>query len=334
MDFDEGMHMAGSNSQDKPLRLQRSELAVPATSEKYFEKAAASAADQIFIELEDAVAPGQKVRARSLAVEAINHVDWGGKTVAVRVNGLDTEWGYRDIVDVAEQCPRLDLVLLPKASAAADIQCVDTILGGIERATRRSKRVGIEALIESASGIVNAPEIAAASDRMEALIFGVWDYMIDLQADDLRMSSVGQPAGTAGAASNTFADEPWRADQWHYAQSRIVTVCRAYGLRPVDGPYTNFGNPEGFLVAARRARALGFEGKWAIHPSQVELANEVFSPNDAQVQWAEKVVSAMDAAIAEGKGAVQVDSELFDLAHLKLAKRCLERAALANTKAE
>jgi malyl-CoA/(S)-citramalyl-CoA lyase len=323
--------MSACQTQTKPQRLQRSELAVPATSEKYFAKAAACAADQVFIELEDAVAPNEKVRARGLAIRAINDIDWGNKTVAVRVNGLDTEWGYRDIVDVAEQCPRLDLVLLPKASSAADIQCVDLILSGIERATRRTKRIGIEALIESAAGIVNAPEIAAASPRMEALIFGVWDYMIDLQADDLRMNSVGQPAGSAGTPSSTFADEQWRADQWNYAQSRIVTVCRANGLRPIDGPYTNFGNPEGYLVAARRARALGFEGKWAIHPSQVDLANEVFAPNDAQVKWAENVVSAMDAAIAEGKGAVKVNNELFDLAHLKLAKRYLERAALARS---
>ena len=318
--------MSATLDYSKPRRLQRSDLAVPATSDKYFKKAAASDADAIFIELEDAVAPAEKTRARVLAVAAINDNNWGTKVVSARVNGLDTEWGYRDIVELAEQCPRLDMVLVPKVGSAAEIQFVDILLSGIERATRRTRQIGIQALIESAAGMVNAPAIACASPRLEALVFGVGDYMIDMQTSDVRMGGFNPDYPVLDDGSIDRGKSPYYADQWHYAQSRLVTICRANNVRPIDGPYTDFSDAEGFMAAARRAKAMGFEGKWAIHPSQIDLANRVFAPGPQQLVWAEKVVCAMEKAISEGRGATKIDNELFDIAHLKLARQLLQRA--------
>lgn len=322
--------MGYANKQGRPPRLQRSALAVPATSEQFFEKAARGAADEIFLDLEDAVSPSQKERGRATAIAALNDLQWGDKLMAVRVNGLDTPWGYRDIVDVVEQCPRLDLIMLPKAACAADIQFVDTLLSGIEMNKKRQRRVGIEALIESAIGMVNAAEIARASDRLEALIFGVGDYMIDMRTSDTRMGranpdyavvDVGRDGSPAGASQ-------FLANQWHYAQARVATVCRAYGLRPIDGPYTDFSDPQGYQASAHRARALGFEGKWAIHPSQVESANAAFTPAPELVSWAGCVARAMEDAMAAGNGAASLDGELVDMAHVKLAANIRDRAAL------
>lgn len=311
----------------RPRRLHRSDLAVPATSERFFRKAADSAVDALFLDLEDAVAPDMKEGARKVAIAALNEIDWGRKIVSVRVNALDTRWGYRDILELAEQCPRLDMILLPKAGSAADIQFVDTLLTSIERAKDRRKTTGIQALIESARGMVNVAEIAAASPRMEALVFGVGDYMIDMQTSDLEMGGLN-PDYSVLTKSRPAAVDEFFGDQWHYALSRVATTCRAYGLRPIDGPFTNFKDPEGFKKAASRARALGFEGKWAIHPSQIDLANEAFSPAPEQVDWAHRVDEAMKLAFAEGKGAISLDGVLFDIAHTKLANNISQRAQL------
>lgn len=314
------------------VRLQRSELAVPATSEHFFEKAARGQADVVFLDLEDAVAPSHKAQGRRLAIAAINDIDWGNKTVAVRVNGLDTEWGYRDITEVAENCPRLDLVLLPKAGGERDIQFVETLLSGIERATGRTDPIGIEALVETALGLANVEEIARSSSRLEALIFGVGDFIIDMRAPDRVVGAINPEyavltdAGPDGRRSRHYND------QWHHAMARIATACRAYGLRPVDGPFTNFRDDEGYKASAGRARALGFEGKWAIHPSQVAFANDAFTPTPELVAWAEKVSAAMRGAAAEGRGAISIDGELIDLAHLKMTHNILERARAIETR--
>jgi malyl-CoA/(S)-citramalyl-CoA lyase len=310
----------------RPRRLQRSELAVPATSERFFAKAAASVTDALFLDLEDAVADDRKEAARRQAIDALNGLDWGRKTVSVRVNGLDTRWGQRDILEIASRCPRLDMILLPKVGSAFEVRFVDQLLTGIEREQGRSKRIGIEVLIETARGVAHAEEIAGSADRLEAMIFGVGDYSVDMQTFDTVFGSA-----TSRYAVLTHADEHgvrhrhWN-DHWHFALARVANACRAHGLRPIDGPYTDFGDAEGYRASAIRATALGFEGKWAIHPSQVAIANEVFSPSRAQIEWATGIVEALRSASEAGAGAFQQNRVLVDLAHGKLAGSIIERA--------
>lgn len=314
-------------------RLQRSELAVPATSARFFDKAARSAADVIFLDLEDAVAIPRKDEARSMAVQALNQRDWGRKTMAVRINGLDTPWALRDLVDVARHCPRLDLILLPKAGTAFDVQFVAHVLTLVEREQRRDERIGIEVLIETAQGVAHAEEIAAASDRLEAMIFGVGDYTVDMRTNDPVFGTPSERYSVLTAAQpDGLRHRHWN-DQWHFAMARIVNACRAWGLRPVDGPYTDFGDAEGYLASAQRAAALGFEGKWAIHPSQIEPANRVFSPSPEQAAWSERVLQTLDAAAARGDGAVNADGVLVDLAHAKQARLIRQRIALIESRA-
>ena len=313
-------------------RLQRSELAVPATSPRFFAKAAASAADVIFLDLEDAVAPAKKVEARAQAITALNDIDWGTKTLAVRVNGLDTPWAHHDILEVAERAPRLDMILLPKAGSAFDVQFVAQILTLVERQTGRAKRTGIEVLIETAKGVANVEAIAQASDRLEAMIFGVGDYTVEMRTYD---EVFGTPSPrysmlTHGDASGR--ERHWN-DQWHFAMARIANACRAYGLRPIDGPFTDFRDAEGYRASAQRAAALGFEGKWAIHPSQVDLANEVFSPTAAQLAWAARITAVMAETTRAGQGAVGADGVLVDMAHLKMADALVQRQALIDVSA-
>jgi malyl-CoA/(S)-citramalyl-CoA lyase len=308
------------------FRLHRSELAVPASSEHFFEKAARSNVDVVFLDLEDSVAPTQKDAARKMAIAALRDVDWGQKTMAVRVNGLDTQWGWRDIVEVAQSSPRLDLILLPKAGGARDIEFVETLLMGIEAEIGRTEPIGIEALIETALGLANVEEIARSSDRLEALIFGVGDFIISMQAPDRMVGAINPEYAVLTDADSDGRRHRHYNDQWHHAMARIAAACRAYGLRPVDGPYTNFRDEQGFKASAARARALGFDGKWAIHPNQVEWANEVFTPAESVVAWAEKVSGAMRDAAAKGQGAISIDGELIDLAHLKMTHNILERS--------
>ena len=309
-------------------RLQRSELAVPASSARFIDKAARCAADAIFLDLEDAVIPQRKVQARNNAIAALNDIDWGAKTVSVRVNALDTQWGCRDIMEVATACPRLDRILLPKCDTPAHVHTVALMLGGIELGLQRERRIGIEALIETAKGLANVEAIAAADGRLAALIFGAGDYQLDMK---IFARSVGAPS--ANYTVLTDADDKgerarhWN-DPWHFALARVANACRAYGLVPIDGPYTNIGDAEGFRSAAVRAAALGFEGKWAIHPSQIEVANEVYTPTSMQLAWAREVLEALAAAGKEGRGAVKnKDGDMIDLAHQKMAQAILERAA-------
>ncbi|WP_427184306.1 HpcH/HpaI aldolase/citrate lyase family protein [Bordetella bronchialis] len=312
----------------RPQRLQRSELAVPATNPRFFAKAAASAADVVFLDLEDAVAPAAKDQARAQAIAALNEIDWGHKTMAVRVNGLDTPWAHRDILDVARQAPRLDLILLPKAGSAFDVQFVDQLLTLIERETGRPKRVGIEVLIETALGVANAEAIAASSPRLEAMIFGVGDYTVDMRTYDAVFGTPSERyAVLTSAAGNGTRQRHWN-DQWHFAMARIANACRAYGLRPVDGPYTDFRDTEGYQACAARAAALGFEGKWAIHPSQIDMANEAFSPTAAQLEWAAHVEALIEETNRSGQGAVGDGGVLIDMAHLKQARQLRHRQAL------
>lgn len=307
------------------IRLQRSQLAVPASSVEFFEKAARSEADAVFLDLEDAVAPQRRVEARDNAVRALDEIDWGTKVMSVRVNGLNTPWSISDILAVA-RCPRLDLILMPKVETPGDVAFLDRLLRGLELETPRKTPLGIEILIETTRGLANVEAIAAASPRLEAMIFGVGDYSIELENFD---TVFGQPHPdyAVDARDGEAGRRHWN-DQWHFALARIANACRAYGLRPIDGPYANFGDADGYRSSALRARALGLEGKWAIHPSQVSLANEVFSPTQDQVQWANLILQRMEAEAAEGKGALGFDAVLIDQAHVKLADKILRRAAL------
>lgn len=295
-------------------RLQRSELAVPGSNPQFIAKAAESAADYVFLDLEDAVAPPEKEQARRNVIDALNGIDWRGlgKTVSVRINGLDTHYMYRDVVDVMEQAgDRVDTLLVPKVGVAADLYVVETLVDQIEQARGLETRVGTEALIETALGMANVETIAASGGRLEALHFGVADYAASNRARTVNIGGLNP-------------DYP--GDQWHSALSRMIVACRAYGLRAIDGPFGDFSDPEGFRAGARRAAALGAEGKWAIHPAQVDLANEVFSPPEAEVDRARRIVEELRAAEAAGNGAASVDGKMIDAASERMARTVLEMA--------
>ena len=310
-----------------PARLNRSELAVPGSNPKLFEKAAASAADVVFLDLEDAVAPDDKEQARKNVIEAINDIDWGSKTLSLRINGLDTHYMYRDVVDVLEQTGgRLDLIMVPKVGTAADVYAVDMLVTQIEDAKGRDKRIGFEHIIETALGMANVDAIAQASKRNESLHFGVADYAASTKA---RTTVIGGPNPMYGVLTDKEDDKPrdfhW-GDMWHYAVARMVVACRANGLRPIDGPFGDFSDPDGFVAQANRAAVLGCEGKWAIHPSQIELANQVNSPSEAEVTKAKRILEAMEQAQKEGKGAVALDGRLIDIASIKQAEVLVKKA--------
>lgn len=296
-------------------RLQRSELAVPASNPGMIDKAADSAADYVFLDLEDAVAPPEKEKARRNAIAALNDIDWAakGKTVSVRINGLDTHYMYRDVVDVMEQAgDRVHTLLVPKVGVPADLYMVEAMVSQIEQARGFSTRVGLEALIETALGMANVEAVAQFANqgqgRLEALHFGVADYAASMRARTVNIGGLNP-------------DYP--GDQWHAAITRMVIACRAYGLRAVDGPFGDFSDPEGYRAAARRAAALGCEGKWAIHPSQVALANEVFSPPEPEVTRARRIVEELKRAEAEGRGAAALDGKMIDAASERMARNVL-----------
>ena len=312
-----------------PARLNRCELAVPGSSVKLFEKAAKSAADVIFLDLEDAVAPDDKPQARKNIVQALHDIDWGRKVMSVRINGLDTHYMYRDVVEVIEGAgDKLDLIMVPKVGTAADIYAVDMLLTQIETAKGFKKRIGIEAIIETALGMQNIHEIAAASPRMESLHFGVADYAASTRA---RTTSIGGPNALYGVLTDKDGDKPrdyfW-GDMWHYAISRMVVAARANGLRPIDGPFGDFSDADGYRAQANRAAILGCEGKWAIHPAQIAVANEVYTPPEAEVAKAKRILEAMKEAQAKGQGAVALDGKLIDIASIRQAEGIVKQAEL------
>jgi malyl-CoA/(S)-citramalyl-CoA lyase len=307
-------------------RLHRSELAVPGSSAALFEKAAKSAADIVFLDVEDAVAPDDKAQARKNIVQGLNEIDWGAKTMMVRINGLDTHYMYRDVVDIVEACPRLDMVLIPKVGVAADVYAVDMLVTQIETAMRRSKRIGFEVLIETALGMANVEAIAQSSKRLEAMSFGVADYAASTRARTTVIGGVNRDSGVLTDRDAEGKREYFWSDPWHAAQTRMMVACRAYGLRPIDGPFGDFGDPDGFRAAANRVAVLGYEGKWAIHPSQIGLCNEVFTPAAAEVAKARRIMDAMAQAAKEGRGAVSLDGRLIDYASIRMAEALLKKA--------
>ena len=293
-------------------RLQRSELAVPGSQPGMFRKALEGEADYIFLDLEDAVAPGDKEQARLNVIASLLKDDWReqGKTICVRINGIDTHYMYRDVVDVVEQAGhRLDTVLIPKVGVPADVYLVDALLTQIEEAKGIPHRIGIDVLIETALGMANVEAIAQSSRRLEAMHFGVADYAASCRARTVNIGGLNP-------------DYP--GDQWHAALSRMIVACRAYGLRAIDGPFGDFKDPDGYNAAARRGAALGIEGKWAIHPSQVALANDVFTPPPKEVERARRILAALDQAAREGRGAAQLDGRMIDAASARMAQNVVD----------
>lgn len=311
-----------SFTQYKPVRtrLQRSELAVPGSNPSMFEKALKSDADYIFLDCEDAVAPDDKEQARKNIIQALNDLDWAGhgKTISVRINGLDTHYMYRDVVDIVEQAGhKLDTILIPKVGTPSDVYMVDCMLTQIEEARKIENPIGIECLIEIALGMANVEAIAQSSRRLEALHFGVADFAASCRARTVVIGGLNP-------------DYP--GDQWHSSLQRMVIACRAYGIRAIDGPFGDFNDPEGYTAAAKRAAALGYEGKWAIHPSQIALANEVMSPPPKEVERAKRILAAMDEAAKAGRGAVVLDGRMIDLASSRMAENVVRMANVIEAK--
>ena len=318
--------MSFYNIEQAPARLNRSELAIPGSQPNMFEKAAKLDVDVIFLDLEDAVAPDEKEQARKNVIEALNDIDWGKKSMSVRINGLDTHYMYRDVVDVVEQAgKRLDMIMIPKVGTSADVYALDMLLTQIEDAKGYKKRIGLEHIIETALGMQNVNEIAAASKRNESLHFGVADYAASTRARTTSIGGANENYAVLTGSSETDSREVHWGDMWHYAIARMVVAARANGLRPLDGPFGDFSDPDGYRAAAQRAAVLGCEGKWAIHPSQVSLANEVMSPSASEVDRAQRILKAMAEAEAAGKGAVSLDGRLIDYASIRQAEVMVQK---------
>ena len=306
-----------------PARPNRCQLFGPGSNTKLFPKMAASAADVINLDLEDSVAPTDKDMARANVIEALNGIDWGNKTMSVRINGLDTPYWYRDVVDLLEQAgERLDQIMIPKVGCAADVYAVDALVTAIEAAKGRSKKIGFEVIIESAAGIAHVEEIAASSPRLQAMSLGAADFA----------ASMGmQTTGIGGTQENYYmlhAGQKHWSDPWHWVQAAIVAACRTHGVLPVDGPFGDFSDDEGYIAQAKRSATLGMVGKWAIHPKQIALANQVFTPSDEAVAEAREILAAMEDAKAKGEGATVYKGRLVDIASIKQAEVIVRQAEM------
>jgi citrate lyase subunit beta/citryl-CoA lyase len=292
----------------------RSLLFVPGSRPDMMRKAAVSAADAVCLDLEDSVAPGEKPAARAHVVEALRALDFGSRARLVRINGVDTPFAYRDLVDVCEAAgERLDLVMLPKVSAPRDVEFVDTLLSQIGAAFRRDATIRIEAQIETAQGLLAVREIASASPRLDALAFGPGDYAASMR---MPLASIGE---------RDAHDDVYPGHRWHAAMHMIVAAARANGLRCMDGPYAGFRDAAGFERSCRIARALGFDGKQCIHPSQIDTVNTVFAPSEEEVTRARALVEAYEASVASGHGAATHDGRMIDAASLRMARSILGR---------
>lgn len=307
------MSQATATTRLQPARPRRCQLSVPGSSDKMMAKAATLAMDHIFLDLEDAVAPSAKPAARGQIVSALNSHDWQARTLCVRINDVATPWCHDDIIEVVSGAgERLDTIMLTKAKSASDVRFVHLLLDQLEQKLGLRRRIGIECLIEEVEGIANVQEIAASSDRLECLIFGMGDYSASQQ---MQVGSIGEGG-------------PYPGDVWHYPRYALTVACHMHGLDPVDGPYANFKNPEGYRREAERAYTLGMVGKWAIHPSQVESAHAVFTPAADAVASARKQKAAYDQALTEGLGAINVDGVMVDAASIRIVQNLLDRADL------
>ncbi len=295
----------------RPKRLRRCQLSVPGSSEKMMAKAATLGVDFVFLDLEDAVAPSEKRASRARIVDALNNLDWGRSVRCVRVNDLTTEYAYEDIIEVVEGArENIDLIMLPKAMSAADVQFVDKLLTMMEKKLGLKKRIGIDVLIEEVEAMMRVNEIAASTPRLECLIFGMGDYSA---SQGVSIRDIGGSGGYPG-------------DIWHYQRQQMTIACRANRIDAVDGPFADFKQPDVYREEARRAMILGMVGKWAIHPSQVEIAQEVFSPKPEDVARARAMMKAYDEALAKGLGAVQYEGKMIDIASVRIVKNITDRA--------
>jgi citrate lyase subunit beta/citryl-CoA lyase len=302
------------------MRVERSELAVPASNPRMIEKALASAADVAFLDLEDAVAPSEKPGARAHVIAALRDMDWRGKPRAFRINALDTPYCYRDLVEIVEAAgDRIDLVVVPKVNRPEDVHVVATLLGQIEQHAGIACRIGIEVQIETAEGLINCEHIATASPRIEAIIFGPGDYAASAR---MPLAQIGVPGEW---------DTTYPGHRWHYPMSRILVAGRAAGLRVIDGPFADFRDDDGFRRSCRVARALGYDGKWCIHPAQIPIANEVFTPSDEEIAWARRVVDTYASATETGLGSLAIDGKMIDAASIRVAEHVLAVAARFGT---
>ena len=296
-------------------RARRSELATPASSERMCEKSASSGADLVFLDLEDACAPVAKERARATAVAALTELDWGRTVRAVRINGVDTPWCHGDVIEIVTGArEHLDVLIVPKVRSARDLWWVDVLLSQLEARLGLSRPIGLEVLIEEAEGLANAAEIARSSPRLEAIIFGAGDLSASLHA---RVDGNFDPV----------AEYP--GDFWHFARVQVLTAARLAGLDAIDAPYPAYQDPDGYRRAAMHASLLGYDGKWAIHPDQIPIANEVFSPTVAEIAEATEAIETYRRSEADGVGAIGRDGRLVDAAHMRLAENVLLKASLA-----
>ena len=296
------------------MRLRRSELSTPASNEHMIAKAAASNADLVFLDMEDSVAPNEKVAARAKVISALKTLDWGKKTRAVRINGLETEYAYQDIISVVEEAGEyLDVLFVPKVKSAEDVRWVDVLLTQIEKRLRRSRRIGLEVLIEEVEAVQAVEEIARSTPRLEAIIFGPYDY------------AASQGVDTRAIGDNA---ELYPGDVWHYVRNKIVIAARAAGIDAIDGPFIDFKNLDGFRRECVRTHTLGFSGKWAIHPSQIDVANEVFSPTKEEVERARALDALYTEAQEKGLGAVAFEGMMVDVALIRSARNVIQKAEL------
>lgn len=297
-------------------RSRRTCHAVPGSNERFIAKAVDLEADEIFLDLEDAVAPNEKDSARERVIAALRAIDFGAKTVVVRVNGTDTPHYYKDLIAVVEQAgARLDAIMVPKVRTPGDVEMTDKLLTQLELANELDVgRIGIEAQIEDATGLVACEAIALASPRMETLIFGPGDYS----------ASIGIPITTIGAGPDGYP-----GDHLNYVYSRLVVAARAAGIQAIDGPYARVGDDAGLRERSRLARALGLDGKWTIHPGQIAIVNEVFSPEREQWERAEAMLAAYREAHAAGAGSAMYEGEMIDEANRKMAERIAEAGRAA-----
>jgi citrate lyase subunit beta / citryl-CoA lyase len=295
---------------------RRSCLAVPASSEKMLTKSQGLAADMVFLDLEDSVAPLEKEAAREYAVKAINEGDWGDKVLCVRVNAWDTKWTYRDVIYIVENASeRLDEIMLPKVQSAAEVKALDMLLTQIELTTGRQSKVGIEAQIETTRGLINVEEICEASPRLETIIFGPADFA----------ASMEMPVLTGGVQIPEYP-----GDHFHYVFSKILMAGRANGLQVIDGPYLRIRDTDGFRDFAMRTRILGYDGKWVLHPDQVTACNEVFTPTQEQFDRAWDILDAYQKATEGDRlGAVMFGDEMIDEASRKMATKFVTRGERA-----
>ncbi|GAC1376288.1 MAG: CoA ester lyase [Ktedonobacteraceae bacterium] len=296
------------------MRLRRSELSTPGSNESMHAKAATSAADFVLLDLEDAVAPNEKVNARAKVASSLKTLDWGKKTRAVRINDLESQYAYQDIISVVEEAGEyLDVLIVPKVKSARDVWWVDVLLSQIEKRLQLTRRIKLEVLIEEVEAMLNVVEIARASSRLEALIFGPADYSASQGIDSRGIEGV---------------IEGFPGDIWYYARNTIAIAARAAGIDAIDGAYANFKDPAGYERECARAKMLGFAGKWVIHPSQIAIANRIFSPTAEEVAYARGLDAAYTQALALGQGAVAIDGKMVDEAIVRSFRNTLQKADL------